>query len=298
MFDVIIIGGGPAGLSAALTCEKLKLRYLLLEQDKIGTTIRMYRKDKLIQKSFLGKATEIKGYLWFGDCYRDELIKKWEGQTKKLNIHENEEAIDIRKNVVITNKNKYETKNIILCIGKQGNPRKLGIVGEDKCKVLYTLSDSSKYNDADVLVVGGGDAAVEVALSLSKNNRVTLSYRKEKFFRLTLRNQDLIDNCKNIKIIFNSNLVEVKDKEIIIEVNGVKKEMKNDVIFLLLGFDLPMEFLRKTGIKIKNNNPIVKNYESSIKNLYIIGDLVGLPRIIDAINEGNEVVKIIKNNLK
>src|SRR3989344_6206874 len=106
MFDIIIIGGGPAGLSAALTCEKLKLKYLLLEQDKIGTTIRKYRRDKLIQMNFLGKATEIKGELWFQDCYRDELIKKWEGQTNKIKIHENEKAIDIKKNVVTTNKNK------------------------------------------------------------------------------------------------------------------------------------------------------------------------------------------------
>jgi len=298
MFDIIIIGGGPAGLSAALTGEKLKLKYLLLEQDKVGATIRKYRKEKLIQMNFLGKATEINGELWFEDCYRDELIKKWEDQTKKVNIHENEKAIDIKKNVVITNKSRYETKNIILCIGKQGNPRKLGIIGEDKCKILYTLSDSNKYNDADVLVVGGGDAAIEAAIALSKNNRVTLSYRKEKFFRLTQRNQEIIDNCEDIKVIFNSNLVEVKDKEVIMEINGVRKEMKNDVIFLLLGFDLPMEFLRKIGIEIKNNNPVVKNYESSIKNLYIIGDLVGLPRIIDAINEGNDVVNIIKSNLK
>lgn len=298
MFDIIIIGGGPAGLSAALTCEKSKLKYLLLEQDEIGTTIRKYRKDKLIQKSFLGKATEIKGDLWFEDCYRDELIKKWEEQAKKLKINENEKVIDIKKNTVITSKKRYETKNIILCIGKQGNPRKLGIVGEDKCKLLYTLSDSSKYNDADVLVIGGGDAAIEAALALSNTNRVTLSYRKEKFFRLTPRNQELIDSCKDIKVIFNSKLIEVKDKEVIIEIDGVKKEMKNDVIFLLLGFDLPMEFLRKIGIEIKGNNPVVENYESSIKNLYIIGDLVGLPRIIDAINEGNEVVNLIKKNLK
>lgn len=295
MFDVIIIGCGPAGLSAALTCKKEGLSYIALEKDKIGSTIRGYRTDKLVQKNFLGKSTETKGHLWFEDSTKDDLIKRWKEQCKDLNIHENETVLDIKNGFVKTNKGLYEGKNIILCIGKQSNPRKLDIKGEDKCNLLYALSDASKYNDMDALVVGGGDAAVEATLALSKTNRVTLSYRRDKFFRLTPRNQKAIDGSRKVNVIFKSNLIELKKDSAVLEVDGKIKEIKCDVVFLLLGFDLPMEFLRKIGIKIEKNSPVVHNYESSIKGLYITGDLVGVPRIVDAINEGYEVVNIIKN---
>lgn len=295
MFDVIIIGCGPAGLSAALTCKKLGLDYIAFDKDKMGSTIRKYRTDKLVQRDFLGKSTDVKGLLWFEDSTKDDLVKKWNEQCKDLNIHEDENVIDVKDKIVKTDKGEYEGKNIILCIGKQSNPRKLNIKGEDKCNLLYALSDASKYNDMDALVIGGGDAAIEAAIALSKKNRVTLSYRRDKFFRLTPRNQKAIDDNKDVDVIFKSNLIELKKDVAVLDIDGEMKEIKCDVVFLLLGFDLPMEFLRKIGIKIEKNNPVVHNYESNVKGLYIIGDLVGVPKIVDAINEGYEVVKIIKN---
>lgn len=303
MYDIIIIGAGPSGLSAALTAHKNNLNYLLLERGKMANTIRNYPKNKQIVLDYIRKAKPLRGDLWFKDTTKEELVEKWNNIVKenKINIKEHEDVVDIKKDncfVIKTNKNQYESKKVVLAIGIMGNPRKLGIKGEEN--VFHRLDDPSKYENKRILVIGGGNSAVEASLSLSEKNKVTLSYRKPSFFRLTETNQKNINENKNIEIIFESNLLEIKENKAKLEVNGKEKEKSVDYIFILIGFNIPRKFLENLDIRMENNKPILnEKNECSVEGMYLIGDISGEGnmQIVNAINQGYDIVNHIKDEI-
>jgi len=295
MFDVIIVGAGPAGLSACLEAKKNSLNYLCLEQNKIASTIRNYPKGKKIHKDYMNVNVEKKGSLFFDEISREELIEKWEEVVKseELKIKENENVLDIKKlneGFLVVGSEEHETKNVVLAIGRMSSPRKLGTEGEDQDNVFYNIGDYGKYKDKNILVVGGGNNAVEAALLLGKNNNVTLSYRKPEFFRLTKENQEEIKKS-NLNIIFESNLESINGKEINLNVKGEIKKLEFDYVFILVGFNLPIKFLDSVGVKVEDK------IESNIKGIYLIGDIKVVRNIIYAINDGKKVIEMIKNGL-
>jgi putative YpdA family bacillithiol system oxidoreductase len=302
MYDIIIIGAGPSGLSAALTAHKNNMNYLLLERGKTANTIHNYPKEKSIVLDYIKKAKPLRGELWFRDTTKEELIEKWNAlaKEKNMNINEHEEVVSIRKNkhfVVKTNKDQYESKKVVLAIGMMSNPRKLGIKGEEQNNVLHRLDDPAKYQHKRILVVGGGNSAVEAALSLSEKNKVILSYRKPSFFRLTEINQKNINENKDMEIVFESNLLEINENKAKLEVGGRKKETEVDYVFILVGFNIPRKFLESLDIKMENNKPVLdRNRESSVKGMYLIGDVSGegSMQIVNAINQGYDLITHIK----
>jgi thioredoxin reductase/Pyruvate/2-oxoacid:ferredoxin oxidoreductase delta subunit len=258
-YDVIIVGAGPAGISATLTAASQNLRFLTLEQDSLGGTVFNFPRAKVIMTSPMN--LPMHGKLKLSETSKSELLDLWIGVLAKnqisVNQQEKVESINQAKGYfeVVTNKEKYTSNAIILCIGRRGSPRKLGVPGEEKEKVAYRLLEPELIHNQDVLVVGGGDSAIESAMLLTdEKNNVSISYRSESFARLKPKNLERISQAietKKVKVFYTSNVKEIKDESVILNFNGSEKEIKNDLVFIFAGGELPTKFLEKIGIKIE-----------------------------------------------
>ncbi len=259
-FDLLIVGAGPAGISASLEATKRKLKFLTLEQSSLGGTVFSFPRAKVIMTSPMD--LPLYGKLKLTDTSKTELLELWNDVLKKNNIKINElekvETIEKQNNLFIikTNKDHYTANSVLLAIGRRGSPRKLGIPGEEKEKVAYRLLEPEYIQQKIVLVVGGGDSAIETALLLAnENNKVTLSYRSDSFSRLKPKNLENITNAiskKKISVLFNTNVVEILDKAVILKANASEEiiSLENDLVYIFAGGILPTKFLESIGIKI------------------------------------------------
>ena len=261
-YDIVIIGAGPAGISASLAAKESKLKAITIEQDSLGGTVYSFPRKKIIMTAPMH--LPLYGKFKKTEITKTELLGLWDEVLTKNNItiQENERVISIEKNedhfVVQTNKKTITTNSVLLAIGRRGSPRKLGVEGEELEKVSYRLIEPEFVNNQDVLVVGGGDSAIETALALIEgNNTITLSYRGDSFSRIKPKNFENIKKAveeKTINVMFKSNIVKISEKtvKIMFEQNGVtvEKEIKNDLVYIFAGGELPNEFLSKAGIRI------------------------------------------------
>jgi putative YpdA family bacillithiol system oxidoreductase len=258
-YDVIVVGAGPAGISASLEATKRKLKLLTLEQATLGGTVSNFPRQKIVMTNPMD--LPLFGKIKLHETSKDELLELWNKVLTKNNIKINElekvESIQ-RDNgdfSVTTNKNTYKTSGVLLAIGRQGSPRKLGVPGESKQKVSYRLLEPEIIHNKNILVVGGGDSAIESALLLAEeNNYVTLSYRKENFSRLKPKNLERINKAikqGKIKPRFNSQVKEILDDNVILNLNNNEEKIfKNDLIYIFAGGVLPTKFLEEIGIRI------------------------------------------------
>jgi thioredoxin reductase (NADPH) len=257
--DVLIVGAGPAGLSAALTAHQYGLNYLAIEQGEIASTIRHYPRQKFLMAEPL--EIPLYGPLYVSDGTKEALLSVWETIVANtgVRVQTNERVDRVARNtagfVVETSKGQYHAKNVILALGRRGTPRNLGVRGEDLAKVAYALIEAESYENKDILIVGGGDSALEAAVGLSKHkrNRVTLSYRGENFQRARERNQKFIAEAEaqgQLTVQRSSQLREIREKSAVLDVAGKPAEIANDYVFILIGGVSPEEFLLKTGIEI------------------------------------------------
>ena len=259
-YDITIIGAGPAGIAATLTAVRNGLKYLTLEQDSLGGTVFNFPRAKVVMTSTL--ELPLYGKVKLFETSKTELLKLWTEVINRnsIKINEQEKAVDIEKDGEIfrirSSKNVYTSKTILLSIGRRGSPRKLGVPGENKEKVAYRLLEPELIHNQKVLVVGGGDSAIENALLLAdEGNDVSLTYRNDSFSRLKPKNLERIQNAiekRMIKVIFNSNVKEIKDNSVIISVEGKENflNLSNDLVFIFAGGELPTGFLEKIGIRI------------------------------------------------
>ena len=258
-FDVVIVGAGPAGLSASLAALQNGLRYLTLEQGEVASTIRNYPRHKFLMAEPVDMP--LYGSLYVGDGTKESLLTVWETilANTGVQVRTQEGVGSIRREgklfQVATSKGSYRTKNVVLALGKRGTPRRLGIPGEDLGKVTYRLIEADSYEDKDILVVGGGDSAIEAALALSKGsrNRVTLSYRGSAFERARDRNRKMFDEAEKqgrVRVFRQSTVTRILPH--CVQLNSADKvyELPNNYVFLLIGGESPEGFLRKTGIEI------------------------------------------------
>jgi thioredoxin reductase (NADPH) len=256
--DLIVIGAGPAGISASLRAIEHKLKYLTIERDEIGGTVAKYPRQKLVMTS----PVEFPMYGKFKKMQlsKENLLAFWDMILNRsdFNVTTGEKVEDVQKDdqdifTVTTASNQYRSRAVILALGRAGEPRKLGVKGEDLPKVMYRLIEADHYINKKILVIGGGDSAVEAAMGLAHQagNQVTLSYRSERFSRIKERNAKRIDDCARsgkIKVLFNSNPVEFKPQSVILEVAGVKQEIPNDFVWIFAGGTPPNAFLKKIGV--------------------------------------------------
>ncbi len=259
-YDLIIVGAGPAGISGSLTAAKNNLKFLTLEQDSLGGTVFNFPRAKIVMTAPMD--LPLWGKIKLVETSKSELLDLWKNVLDKnqITINEQEKVLEIIKQdnmfIVKTNNDHYTSRGIILAIGRRGSPRKLGVPGENKEKVFYRLIEPELIHDKNILVVGGGDSAVESAMLLAdERNRVTLSYRSESFSRLKPKNLERINDYikkKKVKTIFNSNVKEITDDSVIFTFSNSVEELniKNDFVYIFAGGILPTSFLEGIGIKI------------------------------------------------
>ena len=258
-YDVVIVGAGPAGISATLEASKQNLKSVTLEQDSLGGTVYSFPRAKVVMTSPMD--LPLHGKIKLGETSKSELLGLWMEILGKYNIsiNEQEKVESIEKQddtfIVMTNKGHYTTRAILLSIGRRGTPRKLGVPGEENEKVYYRLLEPELIHEQNILVVGGGDSAIESALLLvEENNKVTLSYRSNSFSRIKPRNLEKINQAKDsgeINVIFNSTVVEIKDDEVLLSIeNSEEITIPNDLVYVFAGGELPTKFLEKIGITI------------------------------------------------
>lgn len=259
-YDIIIVGAGPAGISATLTAAKYNLKFLTLEQDSIGGTVMSFPRSKIVMTTPMD--LPLWGKIKLVQTTKSELIELWRNvlQKNKIKINEEEKVEKIEKVddyfIVTTNHDRYTSNGVLLAIGRRGSPRKLGVPGENKEKVYYRLLEPELIHNKNILVVGGGDSAVETAMLLAdENNKVTLSYRGEAFARIKPMNYELINKHiikKKINVLFNSNVKEIFDDSVDLLVGQEQKlvKLKNDLVYVFVGGILPTSFLESIGIKI------------------------------------------------
>lgn len=258
VLDLVIVGAGPAGMSASLAARKYGLNFVTIDQQDAGGTILQFPKKKLV----LTKPVEIPlfGFLTKNEYEKEELLDIWRDLHIKydLPIHTQNKLIDIRRFddtfEVKCQKETYVSRFVILALGRRGTPRKLNVPGEGLAKVAYQLQDAIAFQNERILIVGGGDSALEAAIALANQpgNEVTISYRKDTFFRIKKRNeqklQPLLDTQK-IKVMFNSKVVEIRENAVLIRVEGEVKTLPNDRVFIFIGGEPPFDLLKKIGIR-------------------------------------------------
>jgi thioredoxin reductase len=270
-YDLLIIGAGPAGISASLTARKHKINCITLEQDTLGGTVFTFPRSKIVMTSTMDLPLHGKVKLY--ETSKTELLELWQEALGKneITIKENTKVESIEQenghfSIETREGEKITAKNVLLAIGRRGTPRKLNVPGETSEKVAYRLLEPEEIKGKDILVVGGGDSAVESALLLADQNKVTLSYRKDVFQRIKPKNDERIKAAMaqdKVEVIFNTNVSEIKEKEVILthSENDEKITIKNDLVYIFAGGELPTQFLQKIGLKItkKHGEAILKH---------------------------------------
>jgi len=261
--DVVIVGAGPAGFSASLSAKQHGLRSVTLEQDSLGGTVFNFPRGKIVMTAPVN--LPIVGKIKIRETTKEALLKMWLAIEKKtqLKINYKEKMDDIKQTAegfeVITNKQTYHTRSILLTIGRRGTPRKLGVPGEEQPKVVYNLIDAEQYQNQHVLVVGGGDSALEAALSIAEEQgtQVTISYRSESFSRAKQKNQDKIKQAVengNLKLVLPSTVKSINKDTVILNIAENEEEIKNDGIIVCAGGILPTPFLKQIGIEVETKH--------------------------------------------
>ncbi len=258
LWDVVIVGAGPAGISASLRAAEHRLKALTLERESVGGTVSKYPRQKLVMTSPV--EFPLHGRFSKTTLSKEELLRFWEKilQRTDLNIQTGESVERIEKEDggifrVCTQKSEYRSRAVVLALGRAGTPRKLGVKGEDLPHVLYRLIEADHYTGKNILIVGGGDSAVEAAMGLAHQtgNKVTLSYRRNEFSRLKDRNAKRIQEhiaSRKIEVLFNSMPTEFRAGSVLIEVDGQIKEIPNDFVWIFAGGTPPSEFLKSVGV--------------------------------------------------
>ncbi len=272
VLDVVIIGAGPAGISATLAAKELGLSSITLEQDSLGGTVYTFPRSKIVMTAPMNLPLYGKAKLY--NTSKDELLQLWKKVISKHDLeileHTKVEGITPIENEtfrITTNiGHEYICNQVLLSIGRRGTPRKLGVPGEDTQKVAYRLLEPEQISGKKIIVVGGGDSAIESALLLTDENEVTLSYRKDKFSRLKPKNREKIEQAiadKSINVVYNSSLVSINDISVLIKMEDDETmEIENDMVYIFAGGELPTSFLQNAGIEVsKRFGHTLKSYK-------------------------------------
>src|SRR5882724_5434229 len=259
--DVVIVGAGPAGIATAVGCRAAGLSYALIEQDTVGGTVAHYPRQKLV----MTQTVDLPYYGKFGQTLirKENLIEAFAGVIAKagLKIHEKTKltALGGEKDsfVVTTDRGVMTGKRVVLAIGRRGTPRKLGVPGEDLDKVAYRLIDPRQYAQKKVLVVGGGDSALEAAIQLADETdaEVGISYRRPEFGRCRPLNKQKIDahlKSGRVKSFMSSEVVAIERETVTLK-NGQQTTMANDFVLACLGGELPNDLLKSVGVSIRRH---------------------------------------------
>jgi len=307
LYDLIVIGGGPGGIGAVVEAKVLGLKKVLLieKTDNHSHTIRKFYKDKKrVDKDWQGQTVELEGNVEFVDGTKESTLDYFDKllDDDTIDSRFNCEVTKVEKDIdifyIYSNCGDFRAKNVIVSIGRMGKPNKPSykIPVSIRGQVNYNLDNCS--NGEDILVVGGGDSAVEYACELSKSNSVMLNYRRDSLSRPNPTNQAMIKDYASygkvkLKLGIDIESVEAQHGKVKINFSNKETELYDRVIYAI-GGTTPKDFLKACGITLDNSGePIFnKNYESDTKGLYIAGDIAFASggSIAIALNHGYRIV--------
>jgi thioredoxin reductase (NADPH) len=275
VYDLLIVGAGPAGISASLRAIERKINYITLERDEVGGTVSKYPRQKLVMTS----PVEFPMYGKFNKLQlsKEHLLAFWDMVLNRVdfNCSTGEKVEDIKRGedgvfTVSTARGHYRALAVVLALGRAGDPRKLGVKGEDLPKVMYRLIEADHYTNKNILVIGGGDSAVEAAMGLASQpgNKVTVSYRQPGFSRIKERNAKRVEEFARsgkLKLIFNSNPVEFKAESVVLDAAGQRQELANDFTWIFAGGVPPNDFLKKIGVGFGMRDMTLEGSQESLR---------------------------------
>src|SRR6185436_14666613 len=330
MYQIAIVGAGPAGLSAAARAADRDRRaridgkgstpsYVLLEGFNVhAKTIQRYQKGKhvMAEPGFL----DLRSDMEFGAGSREQVLARWSAGLQKGGVNVRYGA-EVRKvtgnkhafNLQLTTGEVVQAAHVVLAIGLEGNPRKLGAPGEDLERVQYQLDDPKEFRDETILVVGAGDAAIENALALAEQNDVWIINRGKEFSRAKDANLNAVvaaiaDQRRRLNCHYEASIKSVAPGApgappltVVMQTATGEKTVECHRIIARLGAMPPRKFVESIGIKFPNERndaipELSRHYESNVPGVYVIGSLAGYPLIKQAMNQGYDVVEFINGN--
>jgi thioredoxin reductase/ferredoxin len=259
--DLVIVGAGPAGFAASLAARERGLRFVTLEQESLGGCVFQYPRGKIVMTQPV--RFPIVGSVKVRSTRKEDLLELWQDIERRtgleINYRERVDAIDRDGDAfsVRTNSAVYRARSVLLAIGRRGTPRKLGVPGEDLAKVVYRLIEPEQYIGQHVIVVGGGDSALEAAASIADVNdagSVVLSYRGAAFGRAKPGNRERVNRAREagrLRVLLESTLRAIEKESVIVEQAGRAVELENQSVIVSAGGVLPTDFLRTIGIEIE-----------------------------------------------
>ena len=259
--QVLIVGAGPAGIAASLAAKEAGLDFVTVDQESAGGTVLQFPRHKIVMTKPV--TLPLYGRMVVTEVRKEALLERW------MDIME-QTGLEVRSPVKVESVNRGEdgvftvgtstgdlrAQRVVLAMGRRGSPRKLGVPGEDKSKVTYRLVDPAFYGDHDVLVVGGGDSAVEAAIALGDHGaRTKLSYRKDSFGRIKKKNQQRLDaavQAGQVTLELGTNVVAIHDSTVELKGgDGEVRSLANDYVLVFAGGVLPTKFLKAAGVTIE-----------------------------------------------
>ncbi len=263
--DLVIVGAGPAGISCALRARERGLKFVVVDQEGLGGTVAKYPRRKMVLTQPVD--LPLHGRLEKTSYSKEELIDLWERLVAEHRLplrtgarYEGLDRVADGTLLVHLAEGDIATRNVCLAIGRRGSPRKLGVPGEELPKVAYHLVDAQSYEDRRILVVGGGDSAIESAIALSeqRGNRVTLSYRKHAFFRIKARNAKRLEQSLSegrLEILYSSDVERIDPESVQLRLcpeGGATEHVSlpNDDVFVMVGGVPPFRLLEESGVSL------------------------------------------------
>jgi len=324
MLDLLIIGGGPAGLSAAEAAAKEGLDYLVIEKGTIANTIRQYP----VGRAMFSTPNEVEMHPGTlkpvrEKPTREEMLSHYIHFVLDLDLKINtaENVVSVNGNinegfVVKTDRSEYQARRVLFAIGAMEHPRKLKVPGEELPKVHHLFVEPYPYVRKDALVLGGGNSAAEAALFLSEEGaRTTLAIWREdwenrdpkagamKHWVRTPLEAEV--EAGRLKVVLYKHIDEIREHEVVLTTEtGESLTVPNDVIFVLVGSDADLSLLKKLGVQIESGNlselPVYdpETFETNVRGVYVAGHFTHARHIKAAIDVPRRIVPLIAKDLK
>ncbi len=262
-YDLVVVGSGPAGLAAAITFKLAGRSFVLVEQSDVGGEVRHYPRKKLVLTRPFGlpgvpvmRKTEL---------FKEEMEQYFLDavQAHALQVRTPERLLGVSRDpdgvlVASTDKDRLRASRVLLALGRMGTPRRLGVPGEERSKVMYGMADAETFSYEQILVVGGGDTAVETALALSEQpgNRVSLSYRRANVVRPKKKNRERLFAAVEqgrVRLLLSSHVQEIGVDRVVLEQEGERVVLPNDYVFVAVGGVLPTDLLTAAGVRVQTH---------------------------------------------